>query len=83
MTPAISDAAFLATYDVDADDPAAPELLRSISNQVAAFTVAWLELGPDQFFRHLGIQIARLHADLDMVRGDLRLFREFHAPHRK
>ena len=77
------DAAFLGSYDVDADDPAAPELLRSISNQVAAFTVAWLELGPDQFFRHLGMQIARMHADLDKARCDLRLFREFHASHRK
>ena len=82
MTPLISDAdaAFLASYDVDAADPAAPELLRSIGNQVIAFKVAFLELGPDPFFRHLGIQIARLHADLDKTRADLRLFREFHAP---
>lgn len=85
MTPIISDAdaAFLASYDVDADDPAAPEMLQSIGNQVAAFTVAWLELGPDQFFRHLGMQIARMHADLDKTRADLRLFREFHAPYQK
>lgn len=78
-----ADAAFLASYDVDAADPAAPELLQSIGNQVAAFKIAWLELGPDQFFRHLGMQIARMHADLDKARYDLRLFREFHAPHRK
>ena len=78
-----ADAALLSSYDVDADDPAAPELLRAIGNQIIAFKAAFLELGPDPFFRHLGIQITRLHADLDKSRADLRLFREFHALHRK
>lgn len=71
-----------ASYDVDAADPAAPELLPSIGNQAIAFKVAWLEIGPDQFSRHLGMQIARMHVELDKARSELRLLLEFHAPAR-
>lgn len=74
------DIALLAAYGVDADDPAAADLVKAVRRQVCEFKRAFRTCGPDQFFRHMAMSVSKMHCELELVRGNLKLVLDFHAP---